>query len=55
MISSSDYHLYDPDNYIDQMNSQFDRFEFFPYAVAVVVLAIGAVVITGIMRKKWMI
>ncbi len=55
MISSSDYHLYDPDNYKDQMENQFNRLEFFPYAVVVIVLAIGAVVITRIMRKKWMI
>jgi hypothetical protein len=55
MISSSDYHLYDPDNYTDQMKSQFNRMEFFPYAIVVIVLAISAVVVTRMMRKKWMI
>jgi hypothetical protein len=55
VISSSDYYLFDPNNYTEQANSQFNRLEFIPYAVVVVTLAVAAVVLTRIMRKKWMI
>lgn len=52
---SSDYALYEPDNYVDQMNGQYNALEFIPYAVLVVVLAFAAIGVSRYVRQKWMI
>ncbi len=52
---SSDYSLFEPDNYLEQMDSQYNMFEFIPYALLVVVLAFGGIAAARYVRQKWMI
>ncbi len=55
IISSADYNLYNPDNYVDQVEAQFNKLEFLPYSIIVIICAFVAIFLTKIMRKKWMI
>lgn len=52
---SSDYSLFEPDNYLEQMDEQYNMFEFIPYAIIVVVLAFACIAAARYVRQKWMI
>ena len=52
---SSDYSLYEPENYLEQIDDQYDALEFIPYSILVIVFAFAAIAAARYVRQKWMI